>query len=338
MLVSRQVVQSKRNKAKGDLRRRFVIGSVVSSLGPIVVWLAPQLFSRPCPEGFFRTDGLARCFPRIACESDSEWVESERACVAGGVRCPEGTQWDRSRRGCFAGGKEKPPLARAWMMSENAGDVGMFTCLTPRPPAENKAQREALSRLRGEMYAAGLLPDDTAPGARSYEGTAPEVLHAYSDEATLARNFDEAVDEIFRSPNYDTLACAEAAFLKARMYYSLATKLHDSFVTFFSGEQLSVVRQADSSSEPALHHKADEMRLEVSEAWRKRRQEELDQAARLYVQSLLVALSCAQSLGEASQGIKQEVTMLLSAVGKETSGLDPLVPSDCTAARETLGL
>lgn len=136
---------------------------------------------------------------------------------------------------------------------------------------------------------------DYDSGFHRYKGTVTEVVKDYQDDAVEAKKWydklQHVVDE-YVSPDWAPVAIAR----QGSVYDSLRTGLYNTRppqLKMFSAAQERALTKAEESDNPDLQEKADAIRVTVQQAWRKKRDQELDSADRIvvdrYASSVLLA-------------------------------------------------
>lgn len=126
---------------------------------------------------------------------------------------------------------------------------------------------------------------DYDTGHHRYKGTVVEVTQAYTKDAAEAKTWYEKLGTIvdkYASQKWAAVAVAR----QGSVYDSLRTGLYNTRppeLKMFTPEQERALKAAESSDDDALIDKADQIRLSVNEAWRQKRDTELDSADRIVV-------------------------------------------------------
>lgn len=167
---------------------------------------------------------------------------------------------------------------------------GVWKGKAPREDGKNSAlgSREAGMAAEADYT---MLDDqlrakfDYDTGHHRYKGTVTEVVAQYQKDAVEAKawydKFQHIVDE-YVSPDWAPVAIAR----QGSVYDSLRTGLYNTRppeLKMFSAKQESALKKAEKSDNLDLQEKADAIRVSVQEAWRKKRDTELDSADRIVV-------------------------------------------------------
>jgi hypothetical protein len=152
---------------------------------------------------------------------------------------------------------------------------------------------EAEYRLIDEQLKARF---DYDTGHHRYKGTVVEVIKEYTDDAKDAKGWYDKLQVVvdkYVSQKWATVAIAR----QGSVYDSLRTGLYNTrppALKMFTDKQEKALRIAEESDNLDLQDKADQIRLQVSEAWRKKRDQELDSADRIVVDRYAAAVMLAQ--------------------------------------------
>jgi len=126
---------------------------------------------------------------------------------------------------------------------------------------------------------------DYEAGFHHYKGTSVEVVAEYQKDAGEAKKrYDKLqhVVDTYVSPEWTTAAIAR----QGSLYDSLRTGLYNTRapqLKIFDAKTEAVLKKAENSDNPDLQEKADALRVKVQNAWRDRRDQELNSADQIMV-------------------------------------------------------
>lgn len=136
---------------------------------------------------------------------------------------------------------------------------------------------------------------DYEAGFHHYKGTVVEVIQSYTKDATSAKSWYDRLGTIvdkYASQKWAAVAIAR----QASLYDSLRTGLYNTRppeLKMFTAQQEKALKVAEESGDDNLIDKADQIRLSVSDAWRQKRDTELNSADKIvvdrYATSVLLA-------------------------------------------------
>lgn len=137
---------------------------------------------------------------------------------------------------------------------------------------------------------------DYEAGHHRYEGSPVEVIEAFAKDAEVAKQWYLALQKVvdlYASQKWAAVAIAR----QGSLYDSLRTGLYNTRapeLKMFTPKQERALRIAENSENEALLDKADQIRFAVGDAWRNKRDQELDSADRIVVDRYAVAVMLAQ--------------------------------------------
>ncbi len=137
---------------------------------------------------------------------------------------------------------------------------------------------------------------DYESGHHRYSGTVVEVIKKYSDDAKKAKEWYDKLQRVvdkYVSQKWATIAIAR----QGSVYDSLRTGLYNTRppeLKMFTAKQEKALRIAEESDNLDLQDKADQIRMQINEAWRTKRDQELDSADRIVVGRYATAVMLAQ--------------------------------------------
>ena len=175
---------------------------------------------------------------------------------------------------------------------------------------------------------------DYETGHHRFKGTAVEVVKDYKKAANEAKvwydKLQHVVDE-YVSPEWSTVTVAR----QGSLYDSLRTGLYNTrppALKMFNKKMERLLKKAEESGNPDLQEKADAIRVSVSQAWRKKRDQEINGADKIMVQryaaSVLMARRYVVSNGEVVRAIRR-LAFITDVIGEakmvqHTSGVKEL--------------
>ena len=152
---------------------------------------------------------------------------------------------------------------------------------------------------------------DYEAGFHHYKGTSVEVVAEYQKDALDAKKrYDKLqhVIDAYVSPEWTTAAIAR----QGSLYDSLRTGLYNTRapqLKIFDAKTEAVLKKAENSDNPDLQEKADALRVKVQNAWRDRRDQELNSADQImvdrYGNSVVLARRYSVSNPEVTRAIRR---------------------------------
>lgn len=153
---------------------------------------------------------------------------------------------------------------------------------------------------------------DYDSGHHRFKGSIVEVTQQYTKSAQTAKTWYDKLQRVvdrYVSPKWATVAIAR----QGSLYDSIRTGLYNTRppeLKMFTDAQEKMLRQAEESDNDDLIDKADEIRLQVNEAWRQRRDQELDGADRIAVEKYATAVQLAQRYNLSAPAITRAIRRL----------------------------
>lgn len=153
---------------------------------------------------------------------------------------------------------------------------------------------------------------DYETGHHRYSGTVVEVIQKYTDDAKEAKVWYERLQKIvdkYVSQKWATIAIAR----QGSVYDSLRTGLYNTRppeLKMFTAQQEKALRIAEESDNMDLQDKADQIRSQVGEAWRTKRDQELDSADRIVVDRYAVSVMLAQRYNLSDETVTRAIRRL----------------------------
>jgi outer membrane protein assembly factor BamD (BamD/ComL family) len=162
--------------------------------------------------------------------------------------------------------------------------------LAPTEGGKNSALGSREAGMAAEAEFTELDEDDQKnfdydSGFHHYAGTSVEVVAEYQKDAGEAKKrYDKLqhVADAYVSPEWTTAAIAR----QGSLYDSLRTGLYNTRapqLKIFDAKTEAVLKKAENSDNPDLQEKADALRVKVQNAWRDRRDQELNSADQIMV-------------------------------------------------------
>jgi hypothetical protein len=152
---------------------------------------------------------------------------------------------------------------------------------------------------------------DYEAGFHRYRGTVVEVMGKYRADAVEAKKWDERLQHVadaYLSPEWTAAALAR----QGTVWDSIRTGLYNTRppeLKMFDAKQEALLKRAESSDNPDLQAKADEIRVSVQQGWRDAREKELAGADELmvdrYGKSVMVARRYAVSNPAVTRAIRR---------------------------------
>ncbi len=196
----------------------------------------------------------------------------------------------------------------AWATWKNAA---------PREGGKNTALGSPEAGMAAEAEYTMLDEDlkrkfDYESGFHRYKGTVTEVVKDYQNDATEAKRWydklQHVVDE-YVSPDWAPVAIAR----QGSVYDSLRTGLYNTRppeLKMFSAAQESALKKAEESDNPDLQEKADAIRVTVQQAWRQKRDQELDSADRVVVDRYATSVMLARRFNVSNPSVTRAIRRL----------------------------
>jgi hypothetical protein len=153
---------------------------------------------------------------------------------------------------------------------------------------------------------------DYESGHHRYKGTVTEVVKDYQKDAVSAKawydKLQHVVDE-YVSPDWAPVAIAR----QGSIYDSLRTGLYNTrppALKMFSAQQEAALKRAEESDNPDLQEKADAIRVQVQQAWRDKRDQELDSADRIVVDRYGTSIVLAKRFNASNPAVTRAIRRL----------------------------
>jgi hypothetical protein len=153
---------------------------------------------------------------------------------------------------------------------------------------------------------------DYESGHHHYKGTPVQVVNEYKADAVVAKQYYDRLQRIvdyYVSPEWATAAVAR----QGTLYDSLRTGLYNARppdLVMFDKKQEALLKKAEESGNPDLQEKADAVRVQVQQAWRDRREKELDSADRVMVDRYSTAIVLARRYNVSNPAVTRAIRRL----------------------------
>jgi hypothetical protein len=182
----------------------------------------------------------------------------------------------------------------------------------------------ALSSLEAKYAAEGeftLLSEeierkfDYESGFHRFKGTTVEVVNQYTAQAAVAKGWYDKLQHIsdaYVSPEWTIAAISR----QGSLYDSLRTGLYNvrpPALKMFDAKTEALLKRAENSDDPDLQAKADEARVRVQEAWRNKRDQELDSADRIMIDRYATSVTLAKRYNVSNPAVVRAIRRLAFA-------------------------
>jgi tetratricopeptide (TPR) repeat protein len=173
--------------------------------------------------------------------------------------------------------------------------------LAPREGGRNTALGSLEAGMAAEVDYASIDDQlrksfDYESGFHRYKGTPIQVVGAYNKDAVEAKRWydqlQRVVDE-YLSPEWTTVAVAR----QGSLYDSLRSGLYNTRppeLKMFDAKTEALLKKAEQSDNLDLQEKADAVRVKVRQAWRDKRDQELQSADRVMVDRYATSIALAR--------------------------------------------
>ncbi|HET9959384.1 MAG TPA: tetratricopeptide repeat protein [Polyangiaceae bacterium] len=202
-----------------------------------------------------------------------------------------------------------------WQNTINAFDK--WKRLAPQEAGRSTAlgSREAGMAAEGEF---ALVDEDLTKkfdyesGFHRYKGTVVEVLQKYRNDVVEARRWDERLQHVidaYLSPEWTAAALAR----QGTVWDSVRTGLYNTRppeLRMFDAKQEALLKRAESSDNPDLQARADEIRVSVQQGFRDAREKELAGADELMVDRYGKAIMVARRYSVSNPAVTRAIRRL----------------------------
>ncbi len=182
-----------------------------------------------------------------------------------------------------------------------------------KSPAPGSAEANLAAEAEYTLLDKKLKRDfDYESGKHRYKGVILDVVKEYKSDAVEAQAWYDQLENIvtkYVSRKWATIAIAR----QGSVYDSLRTGLFNTrppALKLFTAKQERALRMAEESDNDDLIDKADMVRLQVSEGWRKKQEQELDSADRIVVDRYAMAVMLAQRYNLSNEAITRSIRRL----------------------------
>jgi tetratricopeptide (TPR) repeat protein len=176
------------------------------------------------------------------------------------------------------------------------------------PPFADYAAEAEYSLADDEIH----VNYDYETGHHKYAGATEDVLLKYKSDAKSAQKYDELLEHI--TSTYPSLEWVPAAIARqGSVYDSLRTGLYNAVppqIAYFTAKQNALLKQLEGSGRPELQDKADELRTNVKELWRTKKETELTAADQLMVQRYAKAVALARKYNVRNDEVTHAIARL----------------------------
>jgi tetratricopeptide (TPR) repeat protein len=156
---------------------------------------------------------------------------------------------------------------------------------------------------------------DYESGFHRFKGTTVEVVGQYGAQATVAKGWYDKLQHVidaYVSPEWTIAAISR----QGSLYDSLRTGLYNvrpPALKMFDAKTESLLKRAENSDDPDLQAKADEARVRVQEAWRNKRDQELDSADRIMIDRYATSVTLAKRYNVSNPAVVRAIRRLAFA-------------------------
>ncbi len=156
---------------------------------------------------------------------------------------------------------------------------------------------------------------DYETGHHRYKGTTVEVIKQYTADAGVAKGwFDKLqhISDAYVSPEWTIAAISR----QGSLYDSLRTGLYNvrpPALNMFDAKTEKLLKRAENSDDPDLQAKADEVRVSVQQAWRTKRDQELDSADKIMIDRYATSIVLAKRYNVSNPAVVRAIRRLAFA-------------------------
>jgi hypothetical protein len=189
--------------------------------------------------------------------------------------------------------------------------------IAPRDGGKNTAlgSQEAKMAAEGEFIMLDQQIEsqfDYETGHHRFKGTSVEVIKQYAAQASVAKGwFDKLqhVADAYVSPEWTIAAISR----QGSLYDSLRTGLYNvrpPALKMFDAKTEALLKRAETSDDPDLQAKADEVRVSVQQAWRTKRDQELDGADKIMIDRYATSVVLAKRYNVSNPAVLRAIRRL----------------------------
>ncbi len=278
---------------------------------------------------------LAEADFTIANADVKKWDEfsPDEGANAGARRTAEATMinyYERNRKNDAAAQKtvEAAYLVAKMKRASNSGELNKwwqntitaferYKAVAPKKDGQSEAlgSREAGMAAEGEfdMIDKDLRKQfDYESGHHRFKGSPEKVVEQYKKSAVEAEKWHnklQRVIEAYVSPEWSTAAVAR----QGTVYDSLRTGLYNTRppeLQMFSAQEEKLIKKAEDTGDPDLMEKVDAFRVTKQNAWRQRRDQEIDAADQITVQRYANAIVLSRRFGVSNPAVTHAIRRL----------------------------
>lgn len=153
---------------------------------------------------------------------------------------------------------------------------------------------------------------DYETGHHRYHGTTVEVIKQYAADAGTAKAWFDKLQHVidaYVSPEWTIAAISR----QGSLYDSLRTGLYNvrpPALKMFDAKTEALLKRAENSDDADLQAKADEVRVSVQQAWRNKRDQELDSADKIMIDRYGTSIVLAKRYNVSNPGVLRAIRRL----------------------------
>jgi hypothetical protein len=254
------------------------------------------------------TNAAAR---RTAQRAMDDYYEQNKAKDAAAQYAVQAAYWGAVTRQAV-NSNEAP---RSWQQTIAAFDK--WQRIAPRDGGKNTALGSAEAKMAAEAEFTLLDNEieqkfDYETGHHRYAGTTVDVVRQYTTQAAVAKGwFDrlQHISDAYVSPEWTIAAISR----QGSLYDSLRTGLYNvrpPALKMFDAKTEALLKRAETSDDPDLQAKADEVRVQVQTAWRTKRDQELDSADKIMVDRYATSVVLAKRYNVSNPAVVRAIRRL----------------------------
>jgi len=189
--------------------------------------------------------------------------------------------------------------------------------IAPREGGKNTAlgSPEAKMAAEGEFVMLDQQIEqqfDYETGHHRYHGTTVEVIKQYTADAGVAKGWFDKLQHVidaYVSPEWTIAAISR----QGSLYDSLRTGLYNvrpPALKMFDAKTEALLKRAENSDDADLQAKADDVRVNVQQAWRNKRDQELDSADKIMIDRYGTSIVLAKRYNVSNPGVLRAIRRL----------------------------
>jgi hypothetical protein len=189
--------------------------------------------------------------------------------------------------------------------------------IAPREGGKNTAlgSQEAKMAAEGEFIMLDQQIEaefDYETGHHRFKGTSVEVIKQYAAQASVAKGWFDKLQHVvdaYVSPEWTIAAISR----QGSLYDSLRTGLYNvrpPALKMFDAKTEALLKRAETSDDPDLQAKADEVRISVQQAWRTKRDQELDGADKIMIDRYATSVVLAKRYNVSNPAVLRAIRRL----------------------------